>query len=408
MPETLRSGAWLTRARRTTYAWIFLALSAVALVALVATSDGLVARDGKPLGTDFSNVYAAGRLVLKGEAPAAYDWDIQHAEEKAVFGREDIPFYGWHYPPFFLALAALLATMPYLLALFVWQATTFALYLRLAARIVPGRETLLLAAAFPAVFVNFGHGHNGFLTTALLAGALLVLDRRPILAGLLIGLLAYKPQFGLLIPLVLVATGRWQTFFAAATTVLAMAAIATAAFGIDVWPAFIASLEPTRTIVLEAGSTGWEKIQSIFAAVRMWGGTVPAAHAAQGVVTLLVAAALVWQWRRPVAFELKAAALCLASLLATPYTLDYDMVLVGGALAFLARHGLRTGFGPYEISLAAIAWTAPLIARQVATYTAIPIGALATLALFTLILLRTQRDARATQNPSPEIRHALA
>ena len=60
-----------------------------------------------------------------------------------------------------------------------------------------------LALAFPAVFVNLGHGHNGFLTAALIGFALLWLDRRPVVAGILFGLLAYKPQFGLMIPLVL-------------------------------------------------------------------------------------------------------------------------------------------------------------------------------------------------------------
>ena len=74
---------------------------------------------------------------------------------------------------------------------------------------------LLLALAFPAVFVNIGHGHNGFLTAALIGAGLLMLDRRPILAGILFGLMAYKPQFGVLIPLVLAATGRWRAFLAA-------------------------------------------------------------------------------------------------------------------------------------------------------------------------------------------------
>ena len=55
------------------------------------------------------------------------------------------------------------------------------------------------------MFVNVGHGQNGFLTAALLGGALHWLDRRPWLAGVLIGCLAYKPQFGVLIPVALLA-----------------------------------------------------------------------------------------------------------------------------------------------------------------------------------------------------------
>ena len=122
------------------------------------------------------------------------------------------------------------------------------------------------------MFINLGHGHNGFLTAALIGAALVSLDRRPLLAGVLIGLIAYKPQLGILFPLVLAATGRWRSFAAAAATIAALALITTLAFGVSVWDAFLASTHFTRIIVLEAGETGWHKIQSVFSLVRIWGG----------------------------------------------------------------------------------------------------------------------------------------
>src|SRR5256885_2593682 len=264
--DSLRAGDWLTLARARLWALAVLAASAGGLIYLVATSDGLIDYQGRPLGTDFSNVYAAGTYVLDGNPAAPFDPRLQHAREQAIFG-EKTPFYGWHYPPFFLGVAATLALMPYQLALIVWQGVPLLLYLLairaiitlgalpsplrggsarsagvgvdvvsrdLSHRTTPtphpspqgGGELsslwLLLALAFPAVFVNLGHGHNGFLTAALIAFALVQLDRRPILAGILFGLLAYKPQFGLMIPLVLLATGRWRTLFAAGATVSAL------------------------------------------------------------------------------------------------------------------------------------------------------------------------------------------
>ena len=98
---------------------------------------------------------------------------------------------------------------------------------------------------------------------------------------MLIGLLVYKPQFGLLIPLVLIVSGRWRTFTAAALTVVLLALAVTLAFGPEVWSAFLASTKFTRTVVLEQGGTGWHKIQSVFSVVRMWGGSVPLAYALQ-------------------------------------------------------------------------------------------------------------------------------
>ena len=202
-----------------------------------------------------------------------------------------------------------------------------------------------MALAFPAVFVNVTHGHNGFVTAALLGGAMLVLDRRPLLAGVLIGCLAYKPQFGLLVPLVLAATGRWRTIAAAGLTVLSIAGLTWAAFGTDVFVAFWQSLPMAQSVVLE-GAPGFHKIQSVYAALRLAGVPVSAANAAQALVTLATAVGAVMLWRSAAVFELKAAGLMIASLIATPYVLDYDLVVLAPAIAFLVAHGLRRGICP--------------------------------------------------------------
>ena len=423
--DALRSGAWLTRERMRLVGLAVLAASVLGFGWLVATSDGLNDVRGRPLGTDFSNVYAAGTYVLEGRPTLPFDAPSQHAREKEIFGAAT-PFYGWHYPPFFLFVAAPLALMPYALALAVWQGVTFGLYLWaiwaiLAACRSPylplkggGRSLkrsegdrvgvdradasnrdhlwLLLAAAYPAVFINLGHGHNGFLTAALLGGALVLLDRRPWVAGILFGLLAYKPQFGLMIPLVLAVTGRWRTIAAAAATVIALVAAATLAFGLDVWTAFLEGSRFTRLVVLEAGNTGWHKIQSVFAVVRMWGGSVPFAYSVQAVATVAVAITLAWLWRSRADFALKAGALAIAALLATPYSLDYDLMVLAPAIAFLAAYGLAHGFRPYEASALAALWLMPLAARSVAAVTLIPLGVPLMLAVFAQIVGRAAAE----------------
>ena len=390
--QALRTGSWLTPARIRGYALLVLAISLAGLIGLVATSQHLIDRNGKPIGTDFSNVYAAGVLTLSGKAPDAYDPKLQHAAEIAVFEGRDVPFFGWHYPPFFLMIAALLALMPYALALLCWLAVSLPAFMIAVHAIVPRRETWLVTAAFPAVFVNVGHGQNAFFTAALLGGFLTLLNRRPVIAGILLGLLSYKPQFGLLIPLVLLVTGRWTTILSATATVAALIGASTLLFGMSVWHAFIESATFTRTIVLEAGGTGWEKIQSLFSAVRMWGGSIDAAYAAQGALALTLAASVVWLWRSQAAFELKAAALAIACLLATPYVLDYDMVVLGIAIAFLVRHGLARGFHPYEISLLALAWAAPFLTRSIAGLSGVPLGLIVMLALYAMTLRRAAHD----------------
>lgn len=437
--ENLRDGAFVTRERARLVAFAVLAASLIGLVYILATATGLNDYSGRPIGSDFSNIYAAGTYVLEGEPAKPFDPAAQHAREQAIFGVAT-PFYGWHYPPFFLGLAALLATMPYLLALAVWQGVTLVLYLiairsivasspfpggggsraasarggveappaKLIEEVTPSRsrdarstsplqrevkkEWLLLALAYPAVFINLGHGHNGFLTAALFGGALLMLDSRPILSGILIGCLAYKPQFGLLIPVVLMASGRWRVFASAAATVALMALAVTATFGTEVWRAFLASGEFTRHVVLEQGGTGWHKIQSVFSWARMWGAGIPLAYAAQAIATVAVAAALVVIWRSRAQLAVKSAALLIGSILATPYSLDYDLMLIAPAIAFLAADSFERDTlpkdVPWEKTLLAALWIVPLIARSFAQFTHIPLGAPVMLLSFMWLLRR--------------------
>ena len=390
--QGLRSGEWLTAARMRAYGLILLGLSVAAFAGWIAVSDGLLDRNGQPIGSDFSNVYAAGTLTWQGRSAEAYSPPLQHAAEKAVFGGREVPFFGWHYPPFFFAVAVLVAAVPYAWGLAVWLIASFAAYLAAIRAILPRPETWLLASAFPAVFVNVGHGQNGFLTTALLGGALHWLDRRPALAGVLIGLLAYKPQFGVLIPIALVAGGRWRTVGAAAMTVAVLVAVSFLTLGGGIWHAFTDSMNFTQTVVLEQGGTGWQKIQSVFSAVRAWGASLPVAYAVQATLLAALAASLAWLWHGDAAFELKAAGLAAGSLLATPYVLDYDLVVLAVAIAFFARYGLDQGFRDFEISLLAAAWIVPLMSRSIAGVTTIPLGLIVMLTFYVFVLRRAVQD----------------
>jgi len=211
---------------------------------------------------------------------------------------------------------------------------------------------------------------------------------RPIGAGILFGLLIYKPQFGLMVPFVLAATGRWRTFATAATTAVLLVLLATLAFGPQVWEAFAASTEFTRAVVLEAGDPGWHKIQNMFSWVRMWGGSIAVAYMLQAAVTLAVGATVIWLWRSAASFAPKASALCLSTMLASPYGYDYDMMIFAPAIAFLASDGLTQGWRPWEKTLLAAFWLMPITARGIALATFIPLGVIAMIAVYVALLRR--------------------
>lgn len=385
----IRDGDWLTSRRAMTYAAMAGFIGLAGLVFNWTTGSGLTDRLGRPIGTDFAGMWTAGRMLLEGNAPGLFDPTTHFNYQRDFFGDPAIDVYGWHYPPFFLGIAVLLGAMPYLVALAVWQLSSFAFYLSAMRAIAPKRpDVLLIAAGFPAVFVTLGHGHNAFLTAGLLGFGLLLLDRRPMVAGVLIGLLAYKPQFGLVLPLVLALSGRWVSVLSAGGTVVAMAAAVTLWLGPEIWRAFLDGAEFTKTVILEQGITGWHKIQSAFSAARSFGASIEAAYVVQGVATIATLGTLgLMAWRR-VDKDLLAAATAAGALIATPYSLDYDMTILGVSIAFAARHAFREGAAPWEVSVLALAWVTPLVARSVMMTTGVPLGALSVMMLFGFLAAR--------------------
>jgi hypothetical protein len=239
-----------------------------------------------------------------------------------------------------------------------------------------------------------------------MAGALVLLDRRPAIAGILFGLLSYKPQFGLMIPLVLLATQRWRAFGFAALTVAALAIATTVVFGPKVWDALLASTHFSRVIVLEAGGTGFHKIQSVFSWIRMWGGSVDLAYVMQGITIVALAVTMVWLWRSDRPYPLKAGALIIASLLSTPYALDYDMMVLAPAIAFLAMDGLQRGFGPGQKTALAVLWMVPIAARSIADVTLLPVGVWAMLAAL-ILSIRHGQSAPVTATASSTSSRAI-
>jgi hypothetical protein len=216
------------------------------------------------------------------------------------------------------------------------------------------------------------------------------MGRRPLGSGVLLGLLTYKPHFGILFPLVLAIDGRWCVIAAAALTAIAIALLSWFIFGAEGWRAFIDSVLVTGTVVFAEGRAGLSKLQSLFGLVRWLGGGMTIAWMLHGALLVACAVATSLLWRTPTAFEIKAAALATAALLATPYLYIYDLAVLAVPIAFLVRMGLRDGFLAYEF--AGLAATCLLI--LVFPFCDAPTGLFAVLIVALMI---GRRAARALQ-----------
>ena len=338
--------------------------------------------NGLGIPTDFVNVWSAGRLVLDGHPALAYDWDIQKEVQVAVLGQSYPGNFAWTYPPLFLFVAAALAHFSYATAFVGWAAASFLPYLA-AMRAIVGRSFgLLLAAAFPVVFTNTLVGQNGFLTASLIGGTLALMPRWPVLSGICLGFLSYKPQYGLLFPLVLIAAAQWRVFLTAGVVVVLLAALSWLAFGTESWQVFVHWLPMLNQAIMVEGRAPWGKLQSIFGLTRYFGGSESFAWMLQWIMSATVAVLLVLVWRsRAVRHELKAAALAAGTLLVTPYLFLYDEMVLAIAIAFLVRVGLDDGFERHELPalglVAALFMTFPLLGA--------PTGFAATLVVVALV-----------------------
>jgi glycosyl transferase family 87 len=384
----LASGSWLTRDRIRRVAAICGLGSTMMLLWLAITSRGTLDWLGRPLGTDFSDVWAAGKMALNGHAADAWNWSKHFAIQRALHGPRLTELYGWHYPPPFLLVASALALLPYVPALIIWQLVTLIPFVMVMRRLVPGRDTLLLTLAAPVTLLCLTQGQNGFLTALLMTGGLMLLDLRPFPAGLLLGCLVYKPQFVLVIPVLLVAGRHWRAAAGALISASTLIAMTLALWGWPVWQAFIDSLPVTRSLIVEHGAAGFYKIMSPFAAIRMWGGSIPVAYAVQFVLTAAAIAGVFVTSRQSSRPALRNAVMCASAVLATPYVLDYDLVLLLPALAWLYIDGRRQGFRPWDESIMAVVWITPLFARAVAEALYIPLGMMSAIAVAALAIRR--------------------
>ena len=364
-------------------------------------------RGERPLYTDYTPTYAASMLVREVPAENLYDpRRMTEAGRRAAHAMYDgisdeqarrVGFAPWMYPPSFILLVAPLAYLPYLLSWLAWLAVTALPYVAAIRQILPGRLAWPFAFAAPPAFFNVMYGQTGFLTAGLIGLGLALLGRRPLVAGVLIGLASVKPHFGVLIPLAFAVGGHWRAFAAATLTVLALIVASVIAFGDDPWLAFIG----TSLFHLEgfsAGAFNFVPMTTVLSAAHLAGLSVDAAWSAQYVAAGLMAALVAWAWwhgrGRPETLGLQAAILCLATPLALPMTYLYDLVLVVPAAAWLWADMRERGASQAEVALLVAALAALLPVKAVAGTFGIQIGPLV-IAVLLALAARRYRQALA-------------
>lgn len=313
--------------------------------------------DGLPRCIDFGFFWLSGKLALAGDTARIFDFPAWSAVQEAFFRPGNCPnFNRFYYPPTLLFFTYPLGLMPYAFALGVWIIGLFTFFLATVYTIIP-RHAALIAAVTPMVMLsNTLLGHTGYLTAALFGLSLVFMERRPWLSGIFLGLLTYKPQFGLLFPIALLASRNWRVIGTTAVTTIILGILASAAFGFDGWVQFIDSLSE-RTSGLGPAQGVEPRLQSIFGlAVHLFGASFQVSWIAQSIVAIMTTFGIWVLWSKPVSHNLKAAGLCAAIFLVSPYALFYDLTILSIAAAFFVKEGLSRGFLPGERIAILLCW----------------------------------------------------
>ena len=331
---------------------LFVAYGAVYLAGLDFAHA--IPRDGKlhVVGRDFLNFWMYGRAAFEAHPERYYDLWTYFAATDAITG-PGYPQQLWSYPPTLMLLAAPFGLLAYLPALALWTAIgipVFILGLRLWTRdsryIVP----LLLS---PAAIFGLVSGQLALVATAAMLAVLRWRETRPLLAGMILGLLTLKPQLGLFFPVMLIATRSWRVVGAAAATAIALALLTAVIWGSDVWLAYVThGIANQSQILTDSENLSELHMATLFINARSAGLSIAAASVVQAIASLL-AVVLVWITfsRRPPAGDLRANAIFLASAtFGTPYMMSYDTLPLVVAMVLL----MPTGTGGRLLTL--LAW----------------------------------------------------
>lgn len=321
---------------------------AVSLCFLFLVVTALVTILREPYQMDFISYWAAGRLGLEGQAPLAYDFTAHRAVELQATMVAGLPF---GYPPAFLAVALPFAVFPYPPAAVAWVVLTWGAFAMAVRFWAPA--AWWLAMAMPPLLINAITGQAGFLIAALFIAGMALLPRRPLLGGILLGLMVIKPQLGLVLPFALAAGREWRAFAGAALSAGGFLLLGLLLFGVESYRAWLGSAHLYSAVVAD-GLAGWQRMASVYSALRFDGLGAALAWTVQILAGLAAVAATALLWHRKADWGARAGALAAATALATPYLFFYDTLLLIVPLAWLVTRGRH-------LPLLAIAWALLLL-----------------------------------------------
>jgi alpha-1,2-mannosyltransferase len=395
---------WLTQSRLLLYSCTMIAIYAIVMSVWAWTTHGFSRSDVSRPGIDFAVFWVASHVVLHGAPWQVYSHlAFAKAEAMLLPSFQSGNFLPWLYPPTFLFAVAPLALLPFAVSYLLFIGMGVVLFVGATLRVSGLGESIgnsrvaaLVVAVSPCVFVAAVAGQNSLLTATFAALGVHWANRKPVLAGMCIGLLAIKPQMAIVFPFVLIAAGAWRTFAAAAVCALSITALSVIAGGVETVHLFLINADFLRSVVIQHAFHFWRASPTTLAALRLNGVGLTLAELGQAWVAVAAIAAACHVWRRTGDTRLRYSVLAMATLIANPYVWHYELTWLGIALACLVSLGFKAGWLAGEQEILALAWLLPLY-EYFNPYWDLPqIGPIVLLAALLIVPRRMRATAEGT------------
>lgn len=299
------------------------------------------------LGGDFVAFWSAAREILDGNLIRLYAPDGLDAAIAAHRPEIDGSKLFWQYPPHASLIFAPIGLLPFTVAYALWCALGLSVFTAMLIRIGLKGRTLIAALATIPVLIALDTGQNSLFTGSLLLAAVVYAKPRPVLAGLAAGLLTIKPQLGILLPIFFIANGHWRAMLTAAAFSIALFGWSYLQAGAESWTAFFAYLGMSSDKVAHGIMPLYKMVNALSAARLAWIPQGPAIALA-GLMFAAGIYAIIWTSRRTSDARWQYAVVATMTLLATPYSMYYELVLLVPALAFVVLQGDRTKWLAFE------------------------------------------------------------
>jgi hypothetical protein len=295
------------------------------------------------LGRDFLNLWMYGRALFEGGEPSRFYDVATYNDALAQMLGPGYAGQNWPNPPTALVVMAPFGLLNYFPALLAWAAVSFLAFSLAGRRDVGDLRTLTIVAVSPAALLCVLSGQSSLLTTAALLAIFAQLDKRPLLAGVLIGLLTVKPQLGILFPFMLIASGRWRVFVSAGVTALVLLAASVALGGIESWHAYIVKALPLqREVLQDSAGTAMPFHPTVFMNIRgLVGNHIGEIIQLAFTLAAVVAVSAAFRRRRDGDPRMLQALFFACAVSASPYMGAYDLLpLTFAAVALIAEETL--------------------------------------------------------------------